>query len=550
MVKRKIASLALAFFICSLLFTGCGNTLQEAPKAAASSNYEGTSSSATPQPHVDTSNGVAQNKMMVQFSESLAVADSVSFSVENGGPEFNTEEYGKISERGFVSPEAEPLSTFSIDVDTASYSNMRRFVKNGQEVPKDAVRIEEMINYFQYDYPEPEGKMPFSITTELSQCPWNKENKLLLIGLKGKDIAIENIPPSNLVFLLDVSGSMNSPDKLPLVKEAFLKLVETLRPEDRISIVTYAGSESVVLEGAKGDQKLEISEAINYLEAGGSTAGARGIKTAYEIAQEYFIKSGNNRVILATDGDFNVGVSSEGELKRLIEEERKKGIFLSVLGFGTGNIKDNMMETLADHGNGNYAYIDSILEAKKVLVEEMGGTLLTIAKDVKLQVEFNPEKVGGYRLVGYENRMLNHEDFEDDTRDAGEMGAGHRVTALYELIPADSAKALEDNNLKYQKKETTGSDEWLTVHVRYKEPDKDESIPLSFVVDKEQEKAIMSENFAFASGVAEFGLLLRDSEYKGNASYESVYGRIVNLASVKRDSYKSEFVRIVQSLMK
>jgi Ca-activated chloride channel family protein len=484
--------------------------------------------------------------LSLQYSEPLMTEDNAVAAVP---ADFNTEEYGVIVERGFVSPLSEPLSTFSIDVDTASYANMRRFVMNDQEVPADAVRIEEMINYFNYGYPEPQGEMPFSVYTELSDCPWNKDNKLLLIGLKGKEIDIESLPPSNLVFLIDVSGSMLAPNKLPLVQHAFLRLVEQLRPEDRISIVTYAGDDRVVLDGVSGKEKLKITEAIEALHAGGSTAGAKGIETAYEIAQKNFIKNGNNRVILATDGDFNVGVSSEGQLKRLIEKKRDKGIFLSVLGFGTGNIKDNKMETLADYGNGSYAYIDSQLEARKVLVEEMGGTLLTIAKDVKLQVEFNPEKVKGYRLIGYENRMLNAEDFDDDTKDAGEMGAGHRVTALYEIIPAGSDQAVEESTLKYQKTETTGSGEWATIHIRYKKPDEDTSILSTYVVDETREKAIMSEDFAFASAVAEFGLLLRDSEYKGNASFESVYGRIVGLPSVSNDVYKAEFLEIVQKLM-
>lgn len=535
MLKKKITSYLATLLVFTMLYTGCGM------QRDATSNSSGTPS--VPQA---SASAVPQDEISLMYSTTFDIAEGAAVEP---GQAFNTEEYGKVTERSFVSPLSEPLSTFSIDVDTASYSNMRRFVTNGEEVPKDSVRIEEMINYFNYNYHEPQGDSPFSVTTELSECPWEKENQLLLIGLKGKAIDSANIPPSNLVFLIDVSGSMQEAQKLPLVKEAFLKLVENLRPEDRISIVTYAGSESVVAEGLKGDEKLKLNDAINNLEAGGSTAGARGIETAYEIARENFIQEGNNRVILATDGDFNVGVSSEGELKRLIEEKREQGIFLSVLGFGTGNIKDNKMETLADSGNGNYAYIDSMLEAKKVLVEEMGGTLLTIAKDVKLQVEFNPDKVKGYRLVGYENRMLNNEDFEDDTKDAGEMGAGHRVTALYEIIPADSEKPVDESNLKYQKKESTGSNEWLTIHVRYKEPNGKESKLQTFTVDENTEKTFMSEDFAFASGVAEFGLILRDSEYKGSASFENVFGRIVNLPSVKTDVYKAEFLEIVRKMM-
>ena len=539
MLKRKITSKVLTLMMMALLYTSCSmnsnQPISEAPQNAAS----------MPTPSVMKSE---QDAMIV---DGLALkysmpAEGVTITVED----FNTEEYNAIKERGFVSPLSNPLSTFSIDVDTASYANARRYLKNGEKVPQDAVRIEEMINYFKYDYPKPDGDVPFSVYSEISACPWNKEHQLLLIGLQGKEINISDIPASNLVFLVDISGSMQDSNKLPLVKQALLMLVENLRPNDRISIVTYAGSDTVVLSGVSGENKLKISDAIQNLEAGGSTAGAKGIETAYKIAKENFIKEGNNRIILTTDGDFNVGVSSEGELTRLIEKKRKDGIYLSVIGFGMGNIKDNKMEALADNGNGNYAYIDSVLEAKKVLVEEMGGTLLTIAKDVKLQVEFNPLKVEGYRLVGYENRMLNDEDFEDDTKDAGEMGAGHRVTALYEIIPVGSGEKLEGNNLKYQQTQSTGSNEWLTVNIRYKNPDQDKSQLLNLAVDETYEKKVMSDNFAFASSVAEFGLLLRGSEYKGESSFESVYGRIVNLPQVKEDTYKAEFLGMVKELMK
>jgi len=342
---------------------------------------------------------------------------------------------------------------------------------------------------------------------------------------------------------------MFSANKLPLVKASMKLLVNNLRPKDRVAIVTYAGAAGEVLPSTSASDKQKIIEALDNLQAGGSTAGGAGIQLAYKIAEKNLVKGGNNRVILCTDGDFNVGVSSEGELVRLIEKERDKGIFLSVLGFGTGNVKDNKMEALADNGNGNYAYIDTILEARKVLVEEMGGTLLTIAKDVKLQVEFNPAMVKGYRLLGYENRMLNDEDFDDDTRDAGEMGAGHRVTALYEIIPADSDAEVPGTDLKYQQTQVVESDEWLSIKIRYKEPDQDRSKLLDFVVDSSKESAVPSESFAFASAVAEFGMLLRDSRYKGNASYENVYGRIANLPSVKADPYKTEFLSLVEMMM-
>lgn len=533
MLKRKITALIPVLLMIAILFASCGKA-QYAPDT-------GAVPSAAP-------NKMSKTEYLISESgpDSLKYSNSSGYENISG---FNTEEYNPIVERGFVSPLAEPMSTFSIDVDTASYANVRRFLMDGFTVPPDAVRIEEMINYFRYDYPNPDGDAPFSVTTEIGPCPWNEENKLLMIGLKGREVDIRDIPPSNLVFLIDVSGSMLAANKLPLVKEAFLLLVENLRPIDRISIVTYAGSESVVLNGATGEDKLAITRAIQDLGAGGSTAGARGILTAYKIAQENFIENGNNRVILATDGDFNVGVTSEGELVRLIEKEREKGIFLSVLGFGTGNIKDNKMEALADHGNGNYAYIDTILEARKVLVEEMGGTLLTIAKDVKLQVEFNPAKVKGYRLIGYENRMLNNEDFDDDTKDAGEMGAGHRVTALYEIIPADSAAEAANTGLKYQQTQVVESDEWLNIKIRYKEPDQDKSNLLSLAVDDSHENAIPSESFTFASSVAEFGMLLRDSKYKGQASYENIYGRLAGLPSVKSDPYKAEFLQLVKICM-
>lgn len=534
MLKRKITSMIPAVLMIALLFTSCGSSRKDIPPV--------------PKPSAASAARTAASRDILADGSLSGLSYSTTAEYENF-PEFNTEEYNAMAERGFVSPLSEPLSTFSIDVDTASYANVRRYLVNSGYVPPDAVRIEEMINYFDYDYPQPEGEVPFSVTTELGRCPWNEDNKLLMIGLKGREVDLEDIPPSNLVFLIDVSGSMMDANKLPLVKEAFLLLIENLRPSDRISIVTYAGSDSVVLEGATGDEKLAISQAIQELEAGGSTAGAQGIRTAYRIAQDYFIKNGNNRVILATDGDFNVGVSSEGELTRLIEKERKKGIFLSVLGFGTGNIKDNKMEALADNGNGNYAYIDTILEARKVLVEEMGGTLLTIAKDVKLQVEFNPQKIKGYRLVGYENRMLNNEDFDDDTKDAGEMGAGHRVTALYEIIPAGSPAEVGSSDLKYQQPQVVESDEWMNIQIRYKEPDQDQSRLLSFAVDGSHEKDTPSESFLFAAGVAEFGMLLRDSQFKGQASYENIFGRIAGLPSVKADPYKAEFLDFVELLM-
>lgn len=481
------------------------------------------------------------------MSESIAY-DNLDFDEGEYTVAFNTEEYNAIEENNFKSVKNYPLSTFSVDVDTASYSNIRRMINNGGTVVPDAVRIEEMINYFKYEYENPTGDVLFSVNTELSDCPWNENAKLLLIGLQAKEIDMDNRPSSNLVFLLDVSGSMNAPDKLPLMQKAFIMLTENLNERDRISIVTYAGAESVVLEGARGDETKKIVSAIEDLYAGGSTAGSVGIKKAYELAEKYYIEGGNNRVILATDGDLNVGITSEGELTKLIENEREKGVFLSVLGFGTGNIKDNKMEALADNGNGNYSYIDSILEAKKVLVDEMGGTLFTVAKDVKLQVEFNPAYIKGYRLIGYENRLLNTEDFDDDTKDAGEIGAGHRVTALYELIEVISKQEVPESDLKYQSNNTlVDSDEWLTINIRYKDPDQDTSKLLTVAVDKNSYNPDMGDNLRFAGSVAMFGMLLRDSRWKGTASYQMILDNLSGM-DFSDDEHKQEFISLVKKM--
>ncbi len=462
-------------------------------------------------------------------------------------PDFNTEEYSAITENDYRAVANAPLSTFSADVDTASYSNIRRMLLEGQAVPADAVRLEEMINYFRYEYPEPQPGEPFSVTTELAGCPWNPDSKLLLIGLQAQKLDADALPPSNLVFLIDVSGSMEAADKLPLVRQAFGLLCDVLGPDDTVSIVTYAGSDSVVLNGTPGSESAAIREAIESLDAGGATAGAQGIETAYRIAEENFIEGGNNRIVLATDGDLNVGVTSEGELKRLVEEKRESGIFLSVLGFGSGNIKDNKMEALADNGNGNYAYIDSIIEARRVLVEEMGGTLFTVAKDVKIQVEFNPAAVKGYRLIGYENRLLNPEDFADDAKDAGELGSGHRVTALYELVPVDSPMEIPQADLKYQQTAPAGgAEEWLTVSLRYKEPDGDQSREITVPVRGEQMADTPSDNFRLAACVAQFGMLLRQSPYRGSASYDGIINTLSQLPGVQSDPYQDELLSLVK----
>jgi len=465
--------------------------------------------------------------------------------------EFNTEGYSAINENGYKSVLQNPLSTFSIDVDNASYSNVRRFINLGQMPPADAVRIEEMINYFKYDYPEPDGDYPFSVYTETAVCPWNKNHNLLHIGLKGRSIDKTSLPASNIVFLMDVSGSMDSPDKLPLLKSAFRLLVNELRPQDRVAIVVYAGAAGVVLESTPGNNKEKIMQAIDRLEAGGSTAGGQGLMLAYKIAAQNFVTGGNNRIILATDGDFNVGVSSNGGMERLVEEKRDKGVFITVLGFGMGNYKDDKMEIIADKGNGNYAYIDNIQEARKTLVQEFGGTLFTIAKDVKFQLEFNPAYVKAYRLVGYENRLLNDEDFNDDTKDAGEMGSGHTVTALYEIIPAGSDEEIASvDPLKYQtkneKRSSEFSNEMLTIKLRYKEPDGMKSrLYEKRVSNMLTDISGTSDRFRFSASVAGFGMLLRGSDYKGTLCYDDVIKMASGGKGNDDDGYRSEFIRMV-----
>jgi len=466
---------------------------------------------------------------------------------------FNTESYDAIHENEFRSALQKPLSTFSIDVDAASYSNVRRFLNNGQQPPKDAVRIEEMINYFDYAYPQPTGDHPFSINAEIAQAPWNKKHKLVHIGLQGRDIATDNLPASNLVFLIDVSGSMSSTNKLPLLKSAFKLLVQELRPADKVAIVVYAGAAGVVLPSTNGDEKNTIIAALDKLQAGGSTAGGAGINLAYKIAKDNYIEDGNNRVIIATDGDFNVGESSNASMERLIEEKREDGIFLTALGFGMGNYKDSKMEILADKGNGNYAYIDNILEAKKVLVNEFGGTLFTIAKDVKIQVEFNPAKVNAYRLIGYENRLLKDEDFNNDKKDAGELGAGHTVTALYEIIPAGvESNFAPIDELKYQDSkispEAFKSKELMTVKLRYKAPQGDKSkLIVNGLEDMEVSLSKTSDNFRWSAAVAGFGMLLRESEFKGDLTYNDVIEMAQNSKGEDKEGYRIEFINLVKS---
>ncbi len=541
--KCKILSAIAIFTAFVLTLVGCAAPVSNAPASQAlappQSRAEEAPASMAPAPIEPAQAPDAYSKG--EIAEGGYYEDSKYYD-----DTFNTEEYNSIEDNGFKKVKQAPLSTFSSDVDTASYSNIRRMITDGMQVTPDAVRIEEMINYFDYDYKSPQGKVPFSVTTEISGCEWNRNALLLMVGVKGREIATEEMPPSNIVFLLDVSGSMNDYDKLPLLQDAFSILTDNLRPQDTISIVVYAGEERVILEGARGSDGRLIKRAINSLSAGGSTAGSKGIITAYEIAQRYFIEGGNNRVILATDGDLNVGVTSEGDLKRLVEEKRDSGVFLSVLGFGTGNIKDNKMETLADNGNGNYFYIDSIREAKKVLQKELSGTINTIAKDVKFQVEFNPDKISEYRLIGYENRKLNDEDFDDDKKDAGDIGAGHTVTALYEIIPANNKQDEQDSGLKYQEQVSTGSPEWLTVKLRYKEPDAEESKLISRVVDSNDYSRVASNDLKFASSVAQFGMLLRDSEYKGKTNYTRLLNSLNRIDNNYMDEYKAEFVDLVE----
>lgn len=557
MKKRVTAGLLIVCMAGSLL-AGCGSS--------ATSKSAATDTTVTTEAYVenyyDTEAGCAES-----------VYDDVSVWEEN------TEEYGRFLETGFRSVRKEPLSTFSADVDTASYSNLRRMIESGygiEDIPEGAVRIEEIINYFSYgDLKDPEKNEPFGVTTQIMPCPWNEETELLRIGLKTEEIDYKDMPSSNLVFLLDVSGSMYADDKLPLLQESFAMLAENLTEKDRVSIITYAGDDTIVIEGVSGNNTKKICEALYSLEAGGSTHGSKGIETAYRLAEDYYIKGGNNRIILATDGDLNVGLTTEEELEDLITEKKETGIFLSVLGFGTGNIKDNKMEILADKGNGNYAYIDSKKEANKVLVEEMGATLLTICKDVKIQVEFNPAVVEEYRLIGYENRRLNPEDFADDKKDAGEIGSGHCVTALYEIVTrkeqGTDREETDGRKLKYAKEheevyseeidneEIYGQqtapaadgykdEEWLTVGIRYKEPDGKESRLLEYPVDGASYTKQPSGDFLFAAAAAEFGLAAMDSEYKENASLEHVKEVLKSIDL--EDEYKEEFYDLVKQLVR
>ncbi len=524
--------LIAAVLLYSVIFSGCMS------KSGTVSSNKATSSA----PNEEYQSKPATN------SPAYSSTEAKKSDFDDGRT--NGERYAKIDENPFLETVRAPLSTFSIDVDTASYANVRRFLNQGSLPPKDAVRIEELINYFEYDYPQPIGNVPFSVNTEVAACPWNAKHKIVQIGLQGKNVSLDNVPPSNLVFLLDVSGSMNAPDKLPLLKNGLKMMVNQLSNKDRVAIVVYAGASGLALPSTSADDKQTIISALDRLEAGGSTNGGQGIRLAYQVAQDNFIANGNNRVILATDGDFNVGLTNDNELVSMIEQKRQSNIFLSVLGFGTGNLNDSMMEKLADKGNGNYAYIDSNDEARKALGSQVAGTLYTIAKDVKIQVEFNPAKIAGYRLIGYENRLLADKDFNDDKKDAGEIGAGHTVTALYEIVPV--GQKVENpgvDDLRYSKVEpsdTRFNAELLTVKLRYKEPDGNESRLLTMgLLDKNNAFENASENLRFASAVAGFGMILRDSNYKGDANLNNIWQIANGARGNDLKNYRTEFVELV-----
>ena len=575
MKKRQLLPLLLSMALLAGSVTGCGSMIRVDNEETASGGRENSAaaeedlmtsdSSWEAAPSEDDGYNIygAAEEAEAYISEDESYLESAYDYDNQTGYEENTEEYGKIIEQSFKDVLKQPLSTFAADVDTASYSNMRRLIQEGYRIddfPEGSIRIEELLNYFTYDYQGPKGGEPFGVNTAISPCPWNSDSQLMMIGLQTQGIDFSDAPASNLVFLIDVSGSMYDSDKLPLLQKAFCMLAENLSEKDRVSIVTYAGSDEIIIEGVRGDKTKVITKAIESLEAGGSTNGSDGIITAYELAEDYFIKGGNNRIILATDGDLNVGLTTEDELEELITEKKESGVFLSVLGFGAGNIKDNNMEILADKGNGNYSYIDSIKEARKVLVDELGANLLTICKDVKLQVEFNPAIVESYRLIGYNNRVMDRKDFDDDTKDGGEIGAGHSVTALYEIILKDSITELAEDeikNLKYSgsfqeelSKQGYASmdpdNEWLTINIRFKKPAAGTSSLLTYPVTAESFTLDPNDDYLFAASVAEFGLIASDSAYQQDSSLEHVVKTLKNLDL--NDEYKEEFYELVRDL--
>lgn len=534
--KNKVIPILLVATLSGSLLAGCG------AHNGAVDNVTGTVDGATADIGMYTNNALMDTLLPLGGSPS----ESYKSDSEDYIEEWNTEEYDSIQENRFLAVKNNPLSTFAADVDTASYANLRRYVLDGGLPPVGSIRTEELLNYFKYNYSLPSDGEPFSCNTEVIPCPWNPDTLLLQIGLATAPVDKSDMPAQNLVFLLDVSGSMS--DDLDLVKNSFKLLCDQLNPDDTISIVTYANGDEVVLEGAHGDELDLIMSAIEDLDAGGGTNGSEGIITAYEIAERNFIDGGNNRIILATDGDLNIGTTSESELEKLVSNKKKSGVYLSVLGFGSGNLKDNKLETLADKGNGNYSYIDSILEARKALIKDIGGTLLTVADDVKLQVEFNPNTIKGYRLIGYENRLLNDEDFNDDSVDGGEIGAGHRVTVLYELVPIDSDIEIPGIDLKYQDTDASnsGDTEFCTVSVRAKKPGRSKSDLWEYPVDNEINTGELSDNIKLASAIAELGMLLNESEFSGDSSYESISNMLSSMTS--KDALVEELSYLVRQL--
>ncbi len=576
MKKKTLGRLITGIMVASLL-TGCGNSETEAARATVaeeimtekeannifvetSPEYEyPTETEATCEEAYDIEYNGSNNKTDVFRDTAPSYQEECETSIYDDyyGHSYNdNEEYSVIKENGFSDAKTNPLSTFAADVDTASYSNFRRFVDDGYrlgEIPTGAIRTEEMVNYFTYNYDQPSGKDIFGVNATISDCPWNRDSKLMVLGINTKDMQPEKRPDSNIVFLIDVSGSMKSANKLPLIQSSMEMLVDQFGENDRISIVTYASGTDVVLDSEFGDSHRRIMRAFNRLKAGGSTNGGDGIKLAYELAEKNFIEDGVNRVIICSDGDFNVGLTSQSELEDLIKKEKESGVFLSVLGFGMSNYKDTKMETLADCGNGNYAYIDTIGEAKKVFVDEMMQNMVTVAKDVKLQVEFNPALVSEYRLVGYENRALAAQDFKDDTKDGGELGAGHEVTAIYEIKLADDKNS--DSDLKYQDNELTekgkAQDEYCTVSIAYKDIDSDSSRYLEFPIDADNYTRRPDDRFVFASSVAECSLALRNSEYLVDVSPEEAIEDIIEkLEEMDRlDEYQKEFVELLEMII-
>ncbi|MBR4668256.1 MAG: VWA domain-containing protein [Butyrivibrio sp.] len=558
---RKVLTTILATTTFATTLAGCGSntmtstttTVTTETTTTTGSSYKSLNSSKGTSIFSDETAACAEAPASAVtencYSYDSAMCGTEKYCWDNDEKVINSESYTQPEENGFFITAAEPLSTFAADVDTASYSNVRRMIEDGyrlSQINTDAVRAEEFINYFSYDLNSPKAGEKFGITTEIATCPWNTDHQLMFVGMKTQDIDFREAPRSNLVFLIDVSGSMEYSNKLPLLQASFKELVDSLPNNGTVSIVTYSGEERVVLSGESMRNKGKIKSAIDSLVASGCTNGEAGMKKAYQIAADNFIEGGNNRVIMATDGDLNVGISSTKELEKFIKTKKDDGIFLSVLGFGTGNLKDDKMQTLADCGNGNYSYIDSLFEGKKVLVDELGSTLVTVAKDVKLQVEFNPAKVNAYRLIGYENRIMDAMDFNDDTKDGGEMGAGHSIVALYEIIPEGSASAI---SLKYQEnKEADYSNEYATVSVRYKEPDRDKSQLFDVVVTDESVTSEASDNLKFAGMVAEFAMILSDSDHKGDSSLEYIMATYKTLEGT--DEYQDEFNQLVRMVAK